>query len=169
MDLKPYLEKARYSKFNRWLLNTLLLRVVPFNKPHRIQVVAIGDDSVTVKAKNYRNNRNHVGGVHACLLATLCEYASGLELLRNLSPNQYRLLMRSLDISYHKQARKAAVVTFQLDKEILQKHIIAPLEEEESIFREFKVEAFNEEQELLCTARINWQIKSWKAVKGAKT
>lgn len=165
MDINAYLEKARYSKFNLWILNTLLLRVVPFNKPHNIRVLEIGDDFITVKAKHKRNNLNHVGGMHACLLATLCEYASGLGLLRNLNPNEYRLLMRSLSMTYHQQAKEEVFATFSINQEMMDKHILDPLSQQESIFREFIVEAYTRDKTSICTAKINWQIKSWKAVR----
>jgi hypothetical protein len=72
--LNVFVQKAKHSKFYLWVLNFVLLRMVPFNNPHKLKIQTIADDGITMFAANTKNNRNHIKGIHACLLATLCEY-----------------------------------------------------------------------------------------------
>lgn len=74
--LNGLIEKARHSKFYLWVLNFFLLRTVPFNNPHKLKIQSIADDGITMYAANIKSNRNHIKGIHACLLATLCEYVT---------------------------------------------------------------------------------------------
>ena len=98
--------KAKNSKFYLWVLNLVLLRVVPFNNQHKLKVLSIGEGEVCVSASYTRKNMNHIKGVHACLLATLCEYATGLSLLLHLSPKEYRVILKNINMTYHYQAKK---------------------------------------------------------------
>ena len=83
--LNAIIAQAKHSTFYLWILNFILLKTVPFNKPHGLKVTHIGDEELTITANNVRSNQNHIKGIHACLLATLCEYVSGLSLLINFS------------------------------------------------------------------------------------
>lgn len=163
--LQDSIDKARHSRFRLWLLNAVLLRTVPFNRPHNIRVTAIGDDALTMRVRNTRPNRNHIRGIHACLLATLCEYASGLSLLRNFSPQDYRIILKSIHMTYHYQAKKDVEVTFRISRQEIETEILAPLKTQDAIFREFSVEVYDDERNHICTGLINWQIKAWKNVK----
>lgn len=163
--LKQQLDKAADSRFRLWLLNAGLLRIVPFNKPHALKIVEVDKDSILVKARNIRVNQNHIRGVHACLLATLCEYASGLSLLRELDPKEYRIILKNIHMTYHYQAKSDVFAKFGLDDNLLNESIIKPLQKEEAIFKEFEVEVYDEAKNHICTGLINWQIKAWKNVK----
>lgn len=163
--LQNQLQKAKGSKWQLWLLNFGLWRMVPFNSPHKLRVSEITDDSITVSAKNSRVNQNHIHGVHACLLATLCEYASGLSLLSRLDPGEFRIILKSIHMTYHYQAKTDVQVTFKITAEEIEKQILTPLETEDKIFRELQVDAYDLDQNHICTGLVNWQIKSWKKVK----
>jgi acyl-coenzyme A thioesterase PaaI-like protein len=163
--LQQQVLKAKDSSFHLWLLNTILLRTVPFNKPHGLKVVRIGDDDLTIEARNTRPNQNHIKGIHACLLATLCEYVSGLSLLLKLDPKAYRIILKSIHMTYHYQAKKNVRVTFSLPADFFTKEILDPLQHAEAIFKEFTIDIYDEDQNHICTGLINWQIKSWKNVK----
>jgi acyl-coenzyme A thioesterase PaaI-like protein len=165
MNLKQQFDKARKSSFRLWLLNIGLLRVVPFNKPHGIKVVEINENGILVKAKNTRNNQNHIKGIHACLLATLCEYVSGLSLLTVLNPKEYRIILKNIHMTYHYQAKADVFATFGLTDEFLNEAILNPLQQEAAIFKEFTIEVYDEAKNHICTGLINWQIKAWKNVK----
>lgn len=158
-------EKAKKSKFRLWLLNKGLLNIVPFNKPHNIEVVTMDEEGLLVSAKNKRANQNHIKGVHACLLATLCEYVSGLSLLLELNPKEYRIILKSIQMTYHYQAKTRVYARFHLDNHILENEILKPLQTETKLFKEFSIQVFDEEKNHICTGFINWQIKSWKNVK----
>lgn len=163
--LQNQLRKARSSAWHLWWLNFGLFRIVPFNAPHRIKVTRVTDDSITVSARNSRSNQNHIRGVHACLLATLCEYVSGLSLLSKLDPKEYRIILRSLSMTYHYQAKTDVHATFTITPEWFETEIRIPLETSEKIFRELTVEVRDLEGNTVCTGRVEWQIKSWKHVK----
>ncbi|KAA5534656.1 DUF4442 domain-containing protein [Taibaiella lutea] len=165
MNLKQQFGKARKSSFHLWLLNAGLLHAVPFNKPHGIKIVEINDDGVLVKAKNVRNNQNHIKSIHACLLATLCEYVSGLSLLTALNPKEYRIILKNIQMTYHYQAKTDVFAAFGLTDKFLNEEIITPLQQEAAIFKEFTVEVYDEAKNHICTGLINWQIKAWKHVK----
>jgi hypothetical protein len=162
--LNELVQKARHSKFYLWVLNFMLLRTVPFNNPHKLKIHTIADDGITMMAANTRNNRNHIKGIHACLLATLCEYASGLRLLLDLSPKEYRIILKNIHMTYHYQAKTNVFVKFNISPEEKQ-NIFGSLQKEEAIFKEFTVEVFDESKNHICTGLINWQIKAWKNVK----
>lgn len=163
--LHALVAKAKTSAFYMWILNVILLRTVPFNKPHQLKVTHIGDDDITIVAKNKRYNQNHIKGIHACLLATLCEYASGLSLLLNLNPKEYRIILKTIHMTYHYQAKSDVSVTFKLSKQEVETNFVNPLKTSEALFHEFKVDVYDTEKNHICTGLINWQVKAWKNVK----
>ena len=163
--LQQQIEKAKSSRFQLWLLNILLLRTVPFNKPHHLKIAAIEKDTITIVARNTRNNRNHIKSIHACVLATLCEYASGLSLLAKLDHTQYRIILKNINMTYHYQAKKSVQVTFGISQDELERLIIQPLASSEKIFHEFTVNGFDSDRNHVCTGKINWQVKAWSNVK----
>jgi acyl-coenzyme A thioesterase PaaI-like protein len=163
--LNSLVAKAKQSKLYLWILNMLLLKTVPFNKPHKIKVTHIGDNEITICAKNIKPNQNHIKGIHACLLATLCEYASGLSLLMYFSPKEYRIILKNINMTYHYQAKTDVYVTFKISKQQIEEEILAPLKTQDAIFKEFTVEVYDNEKNHICTGLINWQIKAWKNVK----
>jgi len=162
--LNTLVEKAKHSKFYLWVLNFVLLRTVPFNNPHKIKIQTITEDGITMFAANTKNNRNHIKGIHACLLATLCEYVTGLSLLLHLSPKEYRIILKTINMTYHYQAKTDVFVNFKISSEEKQ-NILSSLQKEEALFKEFTVEVYDANKNHICTGLINWQIKAWKNVK----
>lgn len=165
-QLHALVNKAKTSSFYMWVLNQALLRTVPFNGPHKIKVESISDDhTLRMYAPYVKNNKNHIKGIHACLLATLCEYVSGLSMLINLSPKEYRIILKNINMTYHYQAKSEVYVEFKLSQEIIEKEILEPLKQQEAIYKEFPVEVYDSQKNHICTGLINWQIKAWKNVK----
>ena len=162
--LNVLVQKAKHSKFYLWALNFVLLRTVPFNNPHKLKIQSISDSGITMFAANIKNNRNHINGVHACLLATLCEYVTGLSLLTHLSPKEYRIILKNIGMTYHYQAKASVFTTFSISSEEKQ-NILLDLQNKEAIFKEFVVDVFDANKNHICSGLINWQIKSWKNVK----
>lgn len=163
--LNALVEKAKNSSFYLWLLNMILLRTVPFNYPHHLMITKLADDEITVTAFNKRYNRNHIKGIHACLLATLCEYVSGLSLTMFLPAGEYRIILKTIQMTYHYQAKMNVSVKFKLDKQEIENTILKPLQTQEALFKEFTVEAYDTAGNHICTGLINWQIKAWKNAK----
>ncbi|MGP8217042.1 MAG: DUF4442 domain-containing protein [Bacteroidia bacterium] len=163
--LSSLLQKAKTSSFYLWLLNVILLRTVPFNKPHRLKITSLANDEITITALNRRYNHNHIKGIHACLLATLCEYVSGLCLTLHLPANEYRIILKNIHMTYHYQAKMDVSVKFKLGTQEAERTILTPLKTEEAIFREYAVEVYDAANNHICTGLINWQIKAWKNAK----
>lgn len=167
--LLKYFQKAKTSPFQRWILNIVLWKMVPFNKPHKIKVVEITDDGLTLEAPYLRSNQNHIKGIHACLLATLCEYAIGLNLMLNISPKAYRIILKNIHMVYHYQAKSAVRIKWGIPKEVLEKEIMQPLQSEGVLFKEFTAEVYDLDDNHICTGTVNWQLKNWKDVKTKTT
>ncbi len=163
--LVKYFQKAKSSTFQRWKLNLILWRMVPFNSPHKIKIIEIVDDGLTLEAPYIRSNQNHIKGIHACLLATICEYAVGLNLMLNISPKEYRIILKSINMVYHYQAKTAVRIKWGIPKEMLENEILQPLKSEGVIFKEFIAEVHDLNNNHICTATVNWQLKEWKNVK----
>ncbi len=163
--LQRQLQKARSSVWHLWWLNFGLWRMVPFNAPHKIRIISVAENTITMQAKNTRKNQNHIKGVHACLLATLCEYVSGLSLLARLDPKEYRIILKNIGMTYHYQAKTDVTVTFTLTPEWFENEILGPLRSSGKLFKELSVDAFDTAGNHICTGLVNWQIKSWKDVK----
>lgn len=68
-------------------------------------------------------------------------------------------------MTYHYQAKKDVKVVFKLTKEEVEAGIKAPLQVQEALFHEFKVEVYDTDANHICTGLINWQVKAWKHVK----
>ncbi|MBL0048418.1 MAG: DUF4442 domain-containing protein [Bacteroidetes bacterium] len=165
MKINELLAKAATSKFNLWLLNFILLRNIPFNKPHRLKILSISKNSVEIKYPYLTANLNHLKGLHACGLATVSEYSTGLLLLNHLNPENYRLIMKSLNMEYHYQGKKSATALFVLDDAWIQKHVLEPLKTSDAVFVDCEVQVKDEDGNHLSTCKTQWQIKKWDKVR----
>lgn len=165
MDLQQLAKKAENSKGWNFILNLVLLRMVPFNKPHKFWVQTLTPNNVTIKLPYKKQNLNHVKGLHVCALATVSEYASGLILLLNLNPKKYRIIMESIQVKYHYQGKNTAFTSYTLNAEEFKKEVEAQLLETGFYYKPCEIKTFNSQNQLLCTATVNWQIKNWSKVK----
>lgn len=162
--LPALLAGARHSRLRLWLLNLFLGRLVPFNKSHGVRVLALGEDVVQTTAPYRRSNYNHLGGVHACCIATVAEFSSGLLLLSKLDPNRYRLIMAKLEIDYHRQAKSAILATTQLSNAELLQRLLEPLAGCDKVQTSLVTEIHDEDGKQLATALVTWQVKAWEKV-----
>lgn len=165
MNLDSIIESAKKTKFGLWKLNFLLLRFIPFNKPHGFKVVELTDQKVSVKIPYKKSNLNHIKGLHACGMATAAEYSSGLLLLSRLGIKNYRIIMESLHADYHFQGKMPATATYQISNEELVNEIIEPLKLKDHIYKKCVIEVKDDQNNLLATITTNWQIKAWNKVK----
>ena len=158
------MNKAKASSWNLWLLNNLLWWMIPFNKPHGLIITKITDNEVQVKMPYKRRNFNHIKGLHACGLATLCEYACGLQLMNALGADKYRIIMPELTMKYHYQAKKDVIVSFKTS-DALATEINEALLVADAILRSFDVPVLDTDGNAICTASVTWQIKPWSKVR----
>ncbi len=164
-QLLKLIQKAKRSSFYLWFLNYTLSNVIPFNKPHGLKILGISDNALSIKMPFQQSNLNHIKGLHACGLATLAEYATGLLLLSRLDPAKYRLIMQSIQVVYHYQGKMDAIATLEMSDEWLNQNVYAPLETQESIIIQSEVNIHDSQKNHLCTGKIGWQIKRWDKVK----
>jgi len=164
MDLDPILAKAR-SSGRYWKLNFILQRGIPFNRQHNINIVELTEDKVSTHIPYKNTNLNHIKGIHACGLVTVAEFCSGIALMNKLGSKKYRLIMSTLRVEYHYQAKQGATASYSISDEWLQQMILDPLGSNEAVQIECEVPVHDDEQNHLCTAFITWQIKSWDKVK----
>ncbi len=166
INLEKYFLKAQHSSFYSWLLNCGLWFKIPFNSPHKIRIKEISNDGITMELPFIRSNKNHINGMHACALATLCEYVSGLSLVRFLSADKYRIILKDIHMIYHYQAKSKVAAQFQADKN-LQNEINSKLQNTDAMLKELNVEVYDINLNHVCTGIITWQLKSWSKVKTA--
>lgn len=163
--LPALLEGARKSSFKLKLLNLFLGRLIPFNRPHGVRILELGEEHVKTTAPYKRKNQNHIRGVHACCIATVAEFSSGLLFLSRLNPAHYRLIMAHLDIDYRYQAKSAIIAETRMDEQQLQEAILKPLAETDKLLLTHTTEVYDDQQNHIASARVTWQIKRWDSVK----
>ncbi len=163
--LPSLLEGARRSRWRLRLLNLFLGRLIPFNRPHGIRILELGKEHVKTTASYRRSNQNHIRGIHACCIATVAEFSSGLLFLSRLNPARYRLIMSHLDIEYHYQAKSAIVAETCLSDQQLKGDILKPLADTDKLLFTQTTEIHDIRRNHIATARVTWQIKRWDAVK----
>lgn len=163
--LPSLLEGARRSPWRLRMLNTFLGRLIPFNRPHGIRILELGKEHVKTTAPYRRRNQNHIRGTHACCIATVAEFSSGLLFLSRLNPARYRLIMAHLDIDYRYQAKSAIIAETSLSDQQLKDEILKPLAETDKLLFTQTTEIHDAHQNHIATARVTWQIKRWDAVK----
>ncbi len=157
-------EKAKRSAFYLFLLNQGLGRMIPFNSPHKFTIVNIGTSSLKIAIPYIRKNKNHINGIHACALATLCEYISGLCLARAFPPEKFRIILKEIHMEYHYQAKMKVLAEFSIEPSAIHE-IKTLLEKESSVFKSYTVRVYDEANNFICTGSITWQIKPWDKVK----
>lgn len=157
----------RATSSPKWLgpLNLALRRQVPFNAPHGLSVQKLGPEWVQVRLPFYRRNQNHLRSLHACALATACEFSTGFCLLLHLDPATYRLIMRSIQVDYFYQGKTDALAVCRLEQGWIEQKVLGPLKIQREILVDTAAEAFDADQNLLCRAIVSWQIKLWSEVR----
>lgn len=164
-DPATLLEKAKKSKTHLALLNFGLLRKIPFNKPHGIKIVEINDKSVKTIFPYKRSNFNHIKGLHACGLATVSEFTTGIVLLSALDSKKYRIIMQKMEMNYHYQGKMDSYAEFSVTDEWLKTEVIDPIASNDSVVVNCEVKVIDSAGNHLTTGNIYWQIKSWTKVK----
>ena len=157
-------QRAKHSKFFLWILNFAMGYAIPFNRPHRIRITSIQDGGVSIRLPFRRKNLNHLKGIHACALATMAEYTSGVSLLTTIGSN-FRLIMKNISVTYHYQAKMDVITTMNLEKNLLEEKIMTPLLSSDAVLFENTIEVYDLLTNHICTAVVQWQIKKWDKVK----
>ncbi len=159
------MKKAEHSAFSRKILQMVLNYSIPFNRPHGFKILEVYSDGFKIGLPYWRINRNHIKGIHACALATVSEYISGLTLMKVLGSNDLRIIMKEMKMTYHFQAKKNVFVTTHLEETQVQENIVQPLQKQDSVFYLMKIDVYDEDKNHISTGEINWQLKKWSKVK----
>lgn len=159
------IRKAYHSAFYRWLLNTALSRMIPFNLPHGFEIMELSGRHVRTRLPYKRRNWNHLRGLHACALATLSEFTTGFLLISRLGMERYRIILKRLEMDYHFQGKMEAVGTFEVDEAWWAAQVEEPLGREGVAVVVCEVRITDLRGHHLTTGRVHWQIKDWQKVK----
>ena len=163
--LLQLLQDAERSPIRLWLLNRIAARAIPFNAPHGIRILKITPDGIRSSLPYRRRNLNHLKGLHACSLATLGEFTAGMSLLHALRSMDYRLIMKEIKVTYHRQGKSDARAECRLDETWLRQHVKEPLQSSDAVFVPIQVPVTDESGESLCTVEVHWQVKHWDKVR----
>ena len=157
-------KKAKHSRFYLWLLNYALGYAIPFNKPHLIRITAVHEDGVSIRLPYRRKNLNHLKSIHACALATMAEYSSGIALLTTIGTD-FRLIMKNISVTYHYQAKMDVITTMKLEKKLIEEKVLTPLLSDDAVLFDNTIEVYDLMTNHICTAVVQWQIKKWGKVR----
>lgn len=162
--LKALLTKAQHSRWQLWLLNRVLARLIPFNAQHGFKIVAVRDNAVETMAPYQRRNFNHIRGIHACGIATIAEFAAGMVLISQFDLAKYRMIMANLEVSYHYQAKKDLKAISVLTPDAKQA-TMASLESDGLAWQLMVTEVYDVDKNHVATVKTKWQLKPWASVK----
>jgi len=165
IDSAKIIQKAKTSSFWLWVLNNSLDRMIPFNKPHGFKVVEITDTAIKTLIPYKRRNFNHIRGLHACGLATISEFTTGLSLIRRLDASKYRIIMQRFEMDYHFQGKMNAYAVFDISDEWMEKEIYEPLKQMDAVVIPCEIKIHDEKNNHLTTGKVFWQVKSWEKVR----
>jgi acyl-coenzyme A thioesterase PaaI-like protein len=163
--IQSILHKAKTSAFYLWLLNNLLWRLIPFNRSHKVLIHSLSDEHVMIRLPYRKANQNHLKGMHACALATLCEYACGIGLMTRIDPKHYRIILKEIKMDYLMQAKTDVFARFEVNDSFLEKEIYLPLNSKGSVIKLFPITAYDSLGKEICKGEITWQLKRWDQVK----
>jgi len=165
MDLQRVFQQANNSSFHRILLNWTLNQMIPFNKPHQFEILEVEKFRLKVLLPYKKRNLNHIRGLHACALATISEYTTGLLLISNLDAKKYRLIMQRMEMDYHYQGKVDAIAEFQLSLEWMEENIYEPLRNSDAVIVPCEIKIHDVKGNHLTTGKVFWQVKDWQKVK----
>ncbi|MBD66150.1 MAG: hypothetical protein CME62_13140 [Halobacteriovoraceae bacterium] len=136
---------------------------IPFNTPHKFKFNEMSEQKTRLELPFIRKNKNHLGGIHACAIATLGEYTAGLSLIKFMGISRYRLIMSHLEVDYYKQARGKVWGEIQIESSLFQ-NSHAELNEKDRVEIELATHILNEENEIIALVKTKWQLKNWQKV-----
>lgn len=154
---------ARSDKLSLIATDNLMRLAIPFNAPHGFAFKKITAEEVQISLPNFKLNHNHLGGMHACAIATLGEFCAGMTLVKHFGMRDYRYILSELSVKYHLQGRTGLVGTAKLSAERVAE-IKQQLVTQDKILVEHNTEIVNRHNEKVADVRTVWQMKDWKKV-----
>lgn len=155
---------ANPSRTNLIALDKVLKVGIPFNAPHGFTIQEMNEETVRISLPNRKLNHNHIGGVHACAMATVGEFCAGLSILASFGISRYRLIMSEMNVKYSYQGRtdlEGVCSPQQIDKEAIQK----ALETEGRYLQTLVTYIRDKNGNEVAVVTTTWQLKPWESVK----
>lgn len=152
------------TKLNLIALDKILKLGIPFNAPHGFKIKSLSPDAVIIALPNRKLNHNHIGGVHACAMATVGEYCAGLSLLTSFGISKYRLIMSEMNVKYTYQGRvdlEGFCSPHQIDVEKVRVGLEVEGKYSQTLVTTIRDLSGKEVAEVTTT----WQLKNWEQVK----
>ena len=142
-------------------LDRLMRVALPFNRPHRIRVDAVSEEMVSVVLPDRKSNRNHLGGMHACAIATALEFSSGASILLAVGMQNYRIIMARLEIDYMAKPKGNCVAKANRNTPdvlgltgVLEAEGVARIVQRSSLY--------DASGEHCAEAAVHWHLKAWE-------
>ena len=136
---------------------------IPFNMPHKFKFLELSDNKTQLKLPYKRVNQNHLGGMHACAIATLGEYPAGLSLIKRFGSSKYRLIMSKLEGDYIKQGRGDITGVVEIDESEFSR-VENELTENDQSEIIISTNILNTNDEVIAVIQTTWQLKNWDKV-----
>lgn len=152
------------STGNLMALNKVLQVGIPFNAPHGFKIKEISEDAVLITLPNRKLNHNHLGGIHACAMATVGEYCAGMSLLKTFGVRKYRLILSELNVKYTYQGR-VDCEGFCSPRQIDQAKAESALASEGKYLQKLETLIRDKSGKEVAVVTTVWQLKSWDKVK----
>jgi acyl-coenzyme A thioesterase PaaI-like protein len=155
---------ANPNPINLIALDKVLRIGIPFNAPHGFKIKTLNRDAVIISLPNRKLNHNHIGGVHACAMATVGEYCAGMSLLTSFGISKYRLILSELNVKYTYQGRvdlEGICYPNQIDVDAVTKG----LETEGKYLQPLKTIIRDLNGKEVAEVTTVWQLKNWEQVK----
>lgn len=155
---------ANPTPLNIMALDKVLRVGIPFNAPHGFKIKSLSKDAVIISLPNRKLNHNHLGGIHACAMATVGEYCAGMSLLTSFGISKYRLILSDLSVKYTYQGRvdlEGVCSPSQIDVE----KVKTGLETEGKYSQELKTIIRDLTGKEVAVVTTVWQLKNWEQVK----
>lgn len=158
-------DKAKAGNLT-WL-NAVFKRILPFNAPHGIKIIGLEDEEVRVLLPSRRANQNHLQGMHACAMATACEFCSGMAVLIRFDMADYRLIMSRLEMEYLRRPAPGdciAVADIALD---LAGQVQEEIDHAEDSASRFVLSSrlLDANGDVVAKANVHWHVKPWNRVR----
>ena len=157
IDFIKLAEKIKNPILRYQFLNTLLDKVIPFNKGLGLRILEINEEFVEVKSVKKKRRRNHLGGVHACALALLGEYPAGIFLAKVYPVNKYRLILAELNMTYLKQVHNTVYSRANRPQTL-------PKTVNQQGWAFMETQLMNSRRETVALCQTKWQIKEWDSL-----
>jgi acyl-coenzyme A thioesterase PaaI-like protein len=152
------------TKPNLLVLNKALMLGIPFNAPHGFKILEATDTHVQVALPNRKLNHNHLGGIHACAIATAGEFSAGISLLSTFGMAKCRIIMSELNVKYTYQGRTDLTATCK-KAQVNTEALAQTLDEKGQFIQTMVTQVLDKHGKDVATVTTTWQVKIWEKVR----